>query len=87
MLKSKNAFVVEYWMTTHPTLAEVDVTDEAVGQVFMGGNSQVILQGAIRKCFFQSGSDVYVETRVRNETRRRVRFLWLYNSKLGKQMK
>ncbi|TPX38614.1 hypothetical protein SeMB42_g00942 [Synchytrium endobioticum] len=72
MLKSKNAFVVEHWKTTHPNLVDVVVTDEAVGQVFLGGTGQVTLQGAIHKCFYQSGSDVYVEARVKNETRRRV---------------
>ncbi|TPX31481.1 hypothetical protein SmJEL517_g05187 [Synchytrium microbalum] len=75
MFKSKDAFVVENWKTTHPNIVDIEVTDETVGQLFMGGIGQVTLQGAIRKCFFQSGSDVYVETRVKNDTRRRVQGL------------
>ena len=40
--------------------------------VWFGGPGQVHLEGAIKTSFFCSGNDVYVEVRVRNESKRRV---------------
>ncbi|KAI9012799.1 hypothetical protein BC832DRAFT_548054 [Gaertneriomyces semiglobifer] len=72
LFRSKEAFVVENWKTNRR-----DVTDDPVRarnhrKVWFGGAGEVHIEGTVQKSFFCSGSDVYVQLRVRNDSRRRV---------------
>ncbi|KND03682.1 uncharacterized protein SPPG_01150 [Spizellomyces punctatus DAOM BR117] len=72
LFRSKEAFVVENWKANH-----MDITDEPIRaknhrKVWFGGAGEVQLEGTIQKSFFCSGNDVYVELRVKNDSKRRV---------------
>ncbi|KAJ3278375.1 hypothetical protein HK104_002391, partial [Borealophlyctis nickersoniae] len=72
LCRSKEAFVVEYWRANHPDMREEPIRARNHRRVWMGGAGEVHLEGTIKTSLFVSGNDVYVEVRVKNESKRRV---------------
>ncbi|KAI8910606.1 hypothetical protein DFJ77DRAFT_101717 [Powellomyces hirtus] len=72
LFRSKEAFVVESWSQAHPRTPDEPIRAKNHRRVWFGGAGEVHIEGTIQKSYFCSGNDVYVELRVRNESRRRV---------------
>ncbi|GBB99550.1 hypothetical protein RclHR1_03560005 [Rhizophagus clarus] len=71
LFKSKEALVVEAWDGHNPIYKQpVDGTN--MKQLWMGGSGAVTLEGTLSETLFQSGGNVSVQVRVKNETKRRV---------------
>ncbi|KAI8592016.1 hypothetical protein BDZ88DRAFT_409323 [Geranomyces variabilis] len=72
LIRSKEAFVVESWSQAHSRNGDDPVRARNHRRPWFSGGGEVHIEGTIQKSCFTSGSDVYVELRVRNESRRRV---------------
>ncbi|KAJ3037489.1 hypothetical protein HDV00_001664 [Rhizophlyctis rosea] len=72
VIRHKDACVYEYWKANHPDIRNEPIHVHNRRKVLLGGPGEVHLEGAIKTSFFRSGNDVYVEVRVRNESKRRV---------------
>jgi len=71
LIKSKEAFVVEAWDGQNPIYKQ-PIDGINMKQLWMGGSGAVTLEGTLSETLFQSGGNVSVQVRVKNETKRRV---------------
>jgi hypothetical protein len=71
LLKSKEALVVEAWDGQNPIYKE-PANEINMKQLWMGGSGAVTLEGTLSEKLFQSGGNVSVQVRVKNDTKRRV---------------
>ncbi|CAG8586625.1 7268_t:CDS:2 [Funneliformis mosseae] len=74
LLRSKEALVVEAW-DGHNPIYKKPVDGVNMKQLWMGGTGAVTLEGTLAETLFQSGGNVSVQVRVKNETKRRVQGL------------
>ncbi|CAG8467224.1 13369_t:CDS:2 [Acaulospora colombiana] len=74
MFKSKEAFVVEAWDGYNP-LYKQPVEAVNMKQLWMGGSGAVMLESTLAETLFQSGGNISVKVRVKNDTKRRVQGL------------
>ncbi|CAI2169112.1 5439_t:CDS:2 [Funneliformis geosporum] len=74
LLKSKEALVVEAWDGQNPIYKQ-PVDGVNMKQLWMGGSGAITLEGTLAETLFQSGGNVSVQVRVKNETKRRVQGL------------
>ncbi|PKY15554.1 hypothetical protein RhiirB3_466784 [Rhizophagus irregularis] len=71
LFKSKEALIVEAWDGQNPIYKQ-PVNETNMKQLWMGGSGAVTLEGTLSETLFQSGGNVSVQVRVKNETKRRV---------------
>ncbi|CAJ0909762.1 778_t:CDS:10 [Entrophospora sp. SA101] len=69
--KSKEAFVVEAWDINNPIYKQ-PVEGMNMRQLWLGGSGAIMLEARLVETFFQSGANISVQIRVKNETKRRV---------------
>lgn len=74
LFKSKEAFVVEAWDSYNP-IYKTPVDAVNMKQLWMGGSGAVMIESSLVETLFQSGGNVSVKVRVKNDTKRRVQGL------------
>ncbi|CAG8442040.1 1228_t:CDS:2 [Dentiscutata heterogama] len=74
LYKSKEAFVVEAWDSNNP-IYKTPVDAVNMKQLWMGGPGAVMIESSLVETLFQSGGNVSVKVRVKNDTKRRVQGL------------
>ncbi|CAG8613341.1 6380_t:CDS:2, partial [Racocetra fulgida] len=72
LFKSKEAFIVEAWDSDNP-LYKTPVDAVNMKQLWMGGPGAVMIESSLTEALFQSGGNVNVKVRVKNDTKRRVK--------------
>ncbi|KAI9092801.1 hypothetical protein DFS34DRAFT_276046 [Phlyctochytrium arcticum] len=72
LFRSKEAFVVENWKANHSMVVDRPIRARNRRKAWFGGSGEVQLEGTTQKSFFCSGNDVYVEVRVKNDSKCRV---------------
>ncbi|RHZ80562.1 hypothetical protein Glove_134g84 [Diversispora epigaea] len=71
IFKSKGAFVVEAWDRDNSIYRQpIDAVN--MKQLWMGGSGAVLLEATLIETLFQSGGNVSIKVRVKNDTKRRV---------------
>jgi hypothetical protein len=73
---SKNAKVLDIW--DMETNLSQEVTAENQRQIFMSGDKGILLQGTIKNDFATSGSNVSVQVRIKNDSKKRVQGIKIY---------
>ncbi|CAG8441178.1 13238_t:CDS:2 [Acaulospora morrowiae] len=74
MFKAKEAFVVEAWDAYNPLYKQpIDAVN--MKQLWMGGSGAITLESTLVETLFQSGGNVSIKVRVKNDTKRRVQGL------------
>ncbi|CAG8481306.1 24931_t:CDS:2 [Dentiscutata erythropus] len=74
LYKSKEAFIVEAWDSYNP-IYKTPVDAVNMKQLWMGGPGAVMIESSLVETLFQSGGNVSVKVRVKNDTKRRVQGL------------